>query len=257
VDASLASRDERGVARLAVGVIQDVTQEKLALQALRENERKLAQAVEARDEFLSVASHELRSPLTSVQLNVDILRRGARKADALPSARVLSGLEAIDRQLRRQVGLMDRLLDRFSELAQGAGSEISVRMPSSIPGSWDPMRIEQIVTNLLSNAIKYGAGKPIRVEASVEGDFALLSVADQGIGIAAEDLEKIFDRFERATRLRTAESLGLGLFIVKQLVQAHGGSIQVDSVPGQGSTFGVSLPRRLGEQDGFSHGQLI
>jgi signal transduction histidine kinase len=112
-----------------------------------------------------------------------------------------------------------------------------------VPGLWDRARLEQVVTNLLSNAVKYGRGQPIEVAVMGADDRARLVVRDQGIGIAPEHLSRIFERFERAVSAHNYGGLGLGLYIVRQIVEAHGGAIHVTSTPGEGSTFVVDLPR--------------
>jgi signal transduction histidine kinase len=109
-------------------------------------------------------------------------------------------------------------------------------------GRWDPLRIEQVIANLLSNACKYGAGKPIEIQVGEEHGRARLSVQDHGIGIPAADRDRIFERFERAASRRHYGGLGLGLYISRQVVQAHAGAIRVQSQTGEGSTFIVDLP---------------
>jgi len=111
-------------------------------------------------------------------------------------------------------------------------------------GFWDRLRISQVVTNLLANAVKYGGGKPVEVEFGPEGDAAFLVVRDHGIGIDPADQPQIFERFERAVSSRNYGGLGLGLYIVKRIVEAHGGTITVQSKPGEGATFRVQLPLR-------------
>jgi signal transduction histidine kinase len=113
-----------------------------------------------------------------------------------------------------------------------------------VRGYWDRLRISQVVTNLLSNAVKYGAGKPVEVEFGPREDRAWLVVRDQGIGIDPADQPQIFERFERAVSSRNYGGLGLGLYIVKRIVEAHGGTIRVDSTPGAGAAFYVELPQR-------------
>ena len=118
----------------------------------------------------------------------------------------------------------------------------SVAPPAPV-GHWDRSRIDQVVANLLSNAIKYGEGRPIEVEVRAGERAAWISVRDHGIGIAPEDFGRLFDRFERCVSPRNYGGLGLGLFIVREIVDMHGGRVTVTSAPGEGSTFTVELPR--------------
>jgi signal transduction histidine kinase len=131
----------------------------------------------------------------------------------------------------------------FEEQVALAGCTMDLRVDGPIEACWDRVRVEQIVTNLLSNAIKYGPGKPVEVRVQADTDSAEISVRDYGIGIAPEHLERIFVRFERAVSADHYGGLGLGLYIVRQIVEALGGSIRVISEPDLGSTFTVMLPR--------------
>jgi PAS domain S-box-containing protein len=229
----------------------------------------LKQAVDARDEFLSVASHELRTPLTTLMLQLDSLARSTagremdersrrRIGDAVRQAqrldRLVGSLLDVSRisagRLELELGdvelaeLVRQAVERLGEHAQRAGSEIRVRADQTAQGQWDRARLEQVVTNLLANAVKYGQGKPIEVVVDVcEGDRVRLVVADQGIGVPLEQQARIFDRFHRAVSSRNFGGLGMGLYITRQIVAAHGGSIAVRSEPGQGATFIVELPR--------------
>jgi signal transduction histidine kinase len=133
---------------------------------------------------------------------------------------------------------------RFAEDAARVGCRVEVAAPPSLVGKWDPVRLPQIVTNLLTNALNFGAGKPIRLTVEASDDFARLVVADQGDGIASEDIERIFGRYEQAVASPTLGGMGLGLYIVRELVSAHGGTVRVESAPGRGSTFTVELPRQ-------------
>jgi signal transduction histidine kinase len=131
---------------------------------------------------------------------------------------------------------------RFEAQAGQARAPIHLVAHAPIVGCWDRLRLEQVVTNLLSNALKYGAGKPVHLEASATGTHARLIVRDQGIGIAPEALPRLFGRFERAVSQRHYGGLGLGLYISRQVIEALGGTIRVESQMGQGATFTVELP---------------
>jgi signal transduction histidine kinase len=234
-----------------------------------EERARLAQAREAlreRDEFISVAAHELRTPLTALQLKLQNLERGMRGSDRKEATR----LEVAVRQTERMAKLVDRLLD-VSRIAQGrlemarehfdlaalvrqvaddfrdpaaqARAPLQVDVPEATEGCWDRLRIEQVLVNVLSNAVKYGAGNPIRVKLSSNTDQVRIEIADGGIGISDEDLNRIFDRFERAASIRNYGGMGLGLYITKHIVEAHGGTVSVSSKLGEGSVFVVELPR--------------
>jgi signal transduction histidine kinase len=231
----------------------------------------LRDAIRARDEFLSIASHELKTPLTSLELYVAGVQRAIQtdRLAAIPPAELAERLAKITQQSRRMSSLVDQLLDvariggrrlvldrvdcdlgesarlvvdRFHEQATAAGSSLSISAESSVIGCWDKGRIEQVVTNLISNAIKYGAGKPVVVRVVRSGERARLTVEDLGIGVSPAEGERIFDRFERGTAARHYGGLGLGLWIVKQIVESHGGHVGLTSTPGAGSTFRVELP---------------
>jgi signal transduction histidine kinase len=145
--------------------------------------------------------------------------------------------QAVD--LARLVGEVCR---RFSEEASRNGCLLDVTLPEALEGQWDGLRIDQVVTNLLANALKYGRGHPIEVVVAPHPDRARIVVKDQGIGINPGALTRIFDRFERAVSADSYGGLGLGLYITRQIVEAHGGTIQVESVVGAGATFTVDLP---------------
>jgi PAS domain S-box-containing protein len=230
--------------------------------------REAREAVQVRDEFLSVASHELKTPLTPLRLKLHSLRQSARKGEVGQDA-LLAHLDVAERQVSRLSRLIDSLLDvsrigagkleldweevdlselvreavtRFEPQATKARCPVTVHAPRPVIGRWDRMRLEQVVTNLLSNALKYGAGKPIELSVSGQAGHALLLVRDSGIGIEPGNLSRIFERFERAVSERHYGGLGLGLYITRQIVEALGGTVQAQSTPGEGSTFIVSLP---------------
>ncbi|WP_437599153.1 ATP-binding protein [Sorangium sp. So ce590] len=233
--------------------------------------REAKLAVRARDEFLTIASHELRTPLTPMQLQVDGLLRAGKRGD-LTAERATPRLEMIKRQVERLARLITNLLDisrisagrlqieledvdlaatvndvldRFRDELSAAGCPVDLSASASIVGRWDRLRLDQIVTNLLSNAIKYGAGKPIDVAVRDLGDRARLVVRDRGIGIAPDQQARIFERFERAVSSENYSGFGMGLWIVRQIADALGATIEVDSRPGDGATFTVDLPKTL------------
>jgi signal transduction histidine kinase len=228
--------------------------------------RQAVQAVNIRDEFLSIAGHELRTPLTPILLESQILSRLAQVPDI---DKVRLRADKLWRNAERMGKLIDELLDvsrisggrlrlflqecdlrdvvedviaRASDEAVRAETEIRLELGDPAPGLWDRTRIEQVTSNLVGNALKYGKGQPIDVFAGQRDGRAVLLVHDRGIGIAPEDQQRIFQRFERAVSSRHFGGLGLGLWIVRQIVDAHGGSIAVESRPGKGAEFAVSLP---------------
>jgi signal transduction histidine kinase len=226
------------------------------------------QAIGLRDEFLSIASHELRTPLSSIQLILQSLESTARK---LSSNEFLPKIERVLRQVARLAELVTKLLDvtrigagqlqldveefdfvpvvkeiveRFAEPALSAGSPLRIHSPQVLIVRADRSRLDQVVTNLLSNAIKFGAGNPVDVTLQGNTSRLQLTVRDHGIGIASEYLLRIFNRFERAVSTRHYGGLGLGLYITRRIVEAHGGTVEVDSAPGAGAAFTISLPAR-------------
>jgi PAS domain S-box-containing protein len=232
--------------------------------------REAQEAIRARDEFLQIASHELKTPLTPLQLQLDSLGRMLEKAGVLKmNERLTSALTTAIRQTTRLSRLVESLLDvsritvgrvaldvepfdladlirevadRFRGEARKAGSSLDVRVDGPLLGQWDHLRVEQILSNVLSNAIKYGSGKPIEVESRLGEGAVTVAVTDHGIGIEKHAMLRIFGRFERAVSVRNFGGLGLGLFIARQLAEAHGGTILAQSEPGAGSTFTIVLP---------------
>jgi signal transduction histidine kinase len=138
--------------------------------------------------------------------------------------------------------LITDVVDRMQAEIQKSHSSIELKFEAQPVGFWDPMRIEQIFLNLFTNALKYGNGQSIQISVSEKNQKAILAVQDHGIGIARENQKIIFERFERVASIRHYDGLGLGLYITRELVNAHGGSIQVESEVGRGSTFTVELP---------------
>jgi PAS domain S-box-containing protein len=267
-------RDHEGTLVGAIGVALDVTERK-KLERQREEllvaetrAREAAeQAVHVRDEFLSIASHELRTPVTSVLLGLQALM--TRPPDEPMASALVRVAEA---QARRLKSLIDDLLDvvriqagrltcnpelvdvsrvareviaRYEAQINASASPVTLHA-EPVPGMFDPSWIDQIVSNLLSNAIKYGNGNPIEVTVARVDGRVQLRVEDRGIGIPADRLPHIFERFERAVPGRHYGGLGIGLYIVRRLVDTLHGTIRVESELGRGSHFTVDLP--LGEQ---------
>ena len=229
-------------------------------------------AVRERDEFVLVASHELRTPIAALHLTLQGLQRRLRTQDKIVSPEQMSSaLESATRQVVRLAKLVEDVLDTsriesgrielnveevdltavvrralepLDTLLQSAGCRIELHADSAVIGTWDVLRMEQVVTNLVANAMKYGRGAPIQIEVGERGDVATLTVRDQGIGIPPEDLERVFGRFERAVSSQNYAGLGIGLFIARFVVEAHGGSIRAESLRGAGSTFSIELPRQ-------------
>lgn len=240
-------------------------------------------AIRARDEFLSIASHELKTPLTPLILQTQMLMKtlGHTAWNDIKPERVMKMLHTSDRQLKRLSKLVEELLDisrmsigrlrletekfdlmemiqdvleRFSEQVTETQCTIEIKAPNKVIVEWDRFRFEQVIINLLSNALKYGPGKPINIIVEIKDGLVKLSIHDHGIGIAKEDQARIFDRFERAVSNLQVGGLGLGLYIVTQIIAAHNGKICVQSEKGSGSVFIVELPQHV-ESQGDSRSQ--
>jgi signal transduction histidine kinase len=230
-------------------------------------------AVRIRDDFLAMAGHELRTPLTSLHGAIELLRATRQGTlDASTPDRVQRILKIIEKQDEQLIKLVNNLLD-VSRLSEGrleleleevdlsaivydvvecfreeiarARCRLDIHAQPHVVGVWDRSRLEQVVTNLLMNALKYGAGTEVTVCVSADTTSARLAVADQGIGIAPQHLERIFGRFERAVAGKEYSGVGLGLSIAHDIVEALGGTIGVVSEPGRGATFTVELPLPL------------
>lgn len=228
----------------------------------------LEDALKMRDEFLSVVSHELRTPLTKILLNVQMMKRNSSDH----SERTLKSLDSTESNTKELIEIMDSLVEvnrlrsgkmevkrtktnitdhvikvigEYKDDIRLSGSQVSFSHPGDVIGYWDQRRIDQLVSALLSNAVNYGKGQPIRIELSKVEDGISLVIADQGEGIPYQKQLKVFERFERAANYQQTCGLGLGLYLAKQIVDAHKGTISLESQPGNGSTFTVFLPLTL------------
>jgi signal transduction histidine kinase len=163
--------------------------------------------------------------------------------DLLDVSRISSGQMKLHWEPVDCAAVVREVATRLEPEATRAESRLVLELPEELPGRSDRMRLEQVAENLLTNAIKYGAGKPIRVRLEAGPERITLTVRDEGIGIAPEHQARIFERFERAVSERNYGGLGLGLYITRTIVEALGGTIRVQSEPGQGACFTVELPR--------------
>ncbi|WP_411878195.1 ATP-binding protein [Polaromonas sp. YR568] len=264
-------RQRQEVRRQVQALEKSRQEQETLLKELQAAQGELQNAVRMRDDFMSMVAHELRTPLNTLFLEAQLRKMQLDRGNtAIFDAAYLQKMVARDqRQIQSMVRLIDDMLDvsrirsnrlsiRPSEVdlpallqrvagnlanqAAAAGSSITLEAGQPITGTWDEFRIEQVVINLLTNALRYGKGKPVTVSAVPAEGGVRIEVSDQGMGISAEDQQRIFEQFERAAGNDGTGGLGLGLFITQQLVEAHGGRIGVQSEPGRGATFTVTLP---------------
>lgn len=229
---------------------------------------ELRAAIAARDEFIAIAAHELRNPMTPIVGQVQLLLSRARREQVSPA--LVSGLEtlemAVDHYVQRATALLEitrmnaeqvtlqptrfdlcelvrDCIRKYEQLAARAGSALRCDLSKPVVGVWDRLATEQVLDNLVSNAIRYGDGKPVTIELHGEADWLVLRVIDQGIGISPADRERIFERFQRAHGAPRSGGFGIGLWLSNKLVQAQAGKLELQSAPDMGSTFIVRLPR--------------
>jgi len=236
---------------------------------VRERTEELRAALAIREQFLSAASHELKTPLMATQLYIDSLveaalagrlseeERRQRLERASASCRRLGrlienlfdvsrtgpALPSVEREEVDLATLAREVVERFAAPARLAGCELTIRADRPVIGRWDPMRLDQILTNLLANAFTHARGTPVEVVVEEHGDRALLTVRDAGPGIAPQEQARVFEKFAQVGAGQARGGFGLGLWIVRQNAAAMGGTVALESAPGRGATFRVELPR--------------
>jgi len=254
-----------------LAALEDARRRELALVAeLQAAQAQLERALQLRDEFMAMVAHELRTPLSVLALEVRLRQHQVATGNsAFFAPENLSKMfERDQRQVRCITRLIDDMLDvsqvrhgrlsirrgrcdlaamlrRLVDEMQGQRSDVPIMLQgdgAEVVGEWDEFRLEQVLVNLLANALHYGDGKAVRVELEQGPGVATVRVVDQGVGIAPEDRARVFEQFVRVGDSERTRGLGLGLYVARQLVEAHGGTIAVESTPGAGSTFSVSLP---------------
>ncbi len=263
---------QRNETRKQVEALEKSRQEQeVLLRELQVTQGELQNAVRMRDDFMSMVAHELRTPLNTLFLEAQLRKMQLDRGNtAVFDAAYLQKMVARDqRQIQSMVRLIDDMLDvsrirsnrlsirpsevdlqallsrvvaNLSNQASAAGSSITLEPGDAVKGVWDEFRVEQVVINLLTNALRYGKGKPVHVSTETTPGGVRIKVRDQGMGISEEDQKRIFEQFERAAGNDGTGGLGLGLFITRQLVEAHGGHIDLESRQGEGSTFIITLP---------------
>jgi len=232
------------------------------------------ESVKMRDEFLSVASHELKTPLTSLALQLEMInkltskpntpeissqihslserslastkRLSALLGELLDLTRIRVGKLIVDRQVCDLTSIVQDSVTQLAAEAAKKGSNISIKAVGRVMGTFDSTRMSQVIVNLVSNAIKYGNGQPINVSVEMRGSKAVVAVQDHGIGIPADKLSTLFQKFERVEQDPSIPGLGLGLFISNEIVKAHGGMLRAESQPGEGATFTMEIENNGG-----------
>ncbi len=232
---------------------------------------ELARSITARDEFLSIASHELKTPLTALKLQLQLGQRreappgapwlasavrqvdrvAALVAELLDLARIRAGRLTLDARAADLAELSGAVAERLSDVLERSGNALVVDAPAPVGARCDPARIEQVLANLLVNASRHAPGAHVSLRVFGEEGRAVVVVEDDGPGIPPEARDRVFDAYEKVDRAGQEQGLGLGLYIVRQIVEAHGGSIRAGSGPAGGASFRVELPSAaLAQADG-------
>lgn len=264
-------RQRKALGQQLEALQQSRQEQELLLAQLQVTRGELEHAVRMRDDFMSIVSHEVRTPLNGLILETQLrkLHLARNNADAFTLDKMHAMVERDERQINSLIRLIEDMLDvsrirtgklsirptsfdlcqlvtglveNFAAQAAAVDSSICLQAGPMLTGFWDEFRIEQVIANLLTNALRYGAKSPVQVRVFQEQGMACVQVRDQGIGISAENQQRIFQQFERVSSNQSSAGLGLGLYISEQIVLAHGGSIAVHSAEGEGATFVVRLP---------------
>ncbi len=237
---------------------------------------ELEAELRARDDFLAIAAHELRNPMTPISARLELLLARARDMSGAVPAELVHGLELLEglvnAYLRRATTLLEvacassgklnlqtaevdlsalirQVTANMLPLAASAGCQVQIAVEEGVSAICDPMAVEQILENLLSNAIRFGPGRPVQLSFASDGEFARLSVLDEGVGISDCDQALIFERFHRSRRAKPNGGFGVGLWVTRHLVRAMRGEISVSSRRDAGSDFTVRLPLRPGSAE--------
>jgi signal transduction histidine kinase len=238
---------------------------------LHATQAELERSVQMRDDFMSMVAHELRTPLNTLFLETQLrdmqLNKGNQAAfseanlrkmvardgrqiqsmirlinDMVDVSRIRSGMLSIRPADTELSALLTRIVSDLAQRTEASGTTIELDAPNAVAGVWDEFRVEQIIINLLTNAMRYGGSKPVTITLARRDGWAEIVVRDQGVGISPEDQLRIFKPFERAGSKEVREGLGLGLYIARQLAESHGGTLAVESEPGNGAAFRLALP---------------
>ncbi len=247
---------------------------------LRQEVAELREAVRARDDFLAIAAHELRNPMTPIMAVAELALKAARDAESACPPRVTTLLERMQLLAQDFIQRSTRLLDvsrietgnlqlrpsetdlsalalmvahKYDVIAARSRSPIELVIEDGIVGVLDRLAVEQVVENLLSNALKFGAGKPVTLRLRSDEGSAQLEVRDRGIGMSPDQQVRVFGRFEQVIAQHRGPGFGVGLWLANCLVAAMGGRIAVSSRVGEGSTFTVTLPLAPPEPDRTTH----
>ena len=262
-------RQRNETRRQVVALEKSRQEQELLLEELKATQQALQKSVHMRDDFTSVVAHELLTPLNTLFLETQFRKTELERGNAahFDHAALAEMFGRDQHQIQSMVNLIDDMLDisrirekklairprltavsdvvnravaQLSCQAVASGSQVLVRVGHEIQGYWDEFRIEQVVVNLLSNALRHGEAKPVEISISSVSEGACIQVSDQGQGIAANDQQRIFEQFERGAS--SPAGFGLGLYISRQVAEAHGGTLDVSSVQGKGAVFTLILP---------------